>query len=335
MQITKNPNKNSSAFSETTSVFKVAATANEIINVDIYDHANTKIIGAKKYTGATQYDVNVGNYAKQQIEVAPMRASKFSFVYPAKRSINVNIKIGAVAATAILSSAVEQLPLLGKLSKSPSVLEIAPNQQDELTILTTVATVTAIITVIGDQKTNNFSIVNNGIYGLSTICINMKDLQAIITSIGAGDLSEYHSMKIEISDEEGYLFTQMYRFVENEPDDIRICWWNHYGQIDYYTMKKNTSNQFIVDKNRIYTASGYKTISSRAQTVKQLVSRYEDIATMEWLSEIVAAPKVWIEKGTKIIPVEILSDRITTSQENLSRLEISITDPTKTTFQTT
>lgn len=68
MKITKIPAPYSPAYRD--ALFRISATADEIVELDIFDHAGTGIIGRKRLYGSTVYDVNVAGYAQGQFEVA-------------------------------------------------------------------------------------------------------------------------------------------------------------------------------------------------------------------------------------------------------------------------
>ncbi|MFQ9503064.1 MAG: hypothetical protein ACLR1G_02825 [Alistipes indistinctus] len=53
---------------------------------------------------------------------------------------------------------------------------------------------------------------------------------------------------------------------------------------------------------------------------------------MTWISEIIASPRVWIDHGNRIEPVEIVTDRIITSSDNLLQLEIELVKSERTVY---
>ena len=54
--------------------------------------------------------------------------------------------------------------------------------------------------------------------------------------------------------------------------------------------------------------------------------------TITWISEIIASPRVWIDHGNRIEPVEIVTDRIITSSDNLLQLEIELVKSERTVY---
>ena len=121
------------------------------------------------------------------------------------------------------------------------------------------------------------------------------------------------------------LFSQKYKFIPDHPDQVRLCWWNSFGQIDYYTWQQQTQIDLYTEKTRIYTQQGYKTIQNQSEKHLQLFSGFINRQTMDWISEILTAPRVWIDHGSNIEPVEILTDQITTFDNNLLQIDLTIT----------
>lgn len=158
--------------------------------------------------------------------------------------------------------------------------------------------------------------------GLLVICLNMTQLDAKLRTLEYGTLSDFDNMEVALMIDTDQLFAQKYVFIPDQPDQIRLCWWNSFGQIDYYTWRQQTQVDLYSEKNRIYTQQGYKTIQNKSEQHRHLFSGFISRKTMDWISEIITAPRVWIDHGSSIEPIEILSDQITTFDENLLQIEL-------------
>ena len=117
MKITKIPAPYSPAYRD--ALFRISATADEIVELDIFDHAGTGIIGRKRLYGSTVYDVNVAGYAQGQFEVAPLRTVQCTFVAPPKRIVNLTVGSGSTRSTTRLNAGIRTIYSYEKLSASP------------------------------------------------------------------------------------------------------------------------------------------------------------------------------------------------------------------------
>lgn len=233
-----------------------------------------------------------------------------------------------------MSAGTKQLDSYAKLSGSPDTIPISASQQDEFTILVDDGIpLSAEARLTGpDHNTTLTAIASTTAAGLTSICLNMPHLDTKLRALGKGSLNDYETLEIGVMIETDQLLSQKYRLVPDSPDHIRLCWWNSFGQIDYYTMLRSVSDTFKVDKTRIYTQDGYKTIHTRGETAMRLISDFVTAQTMTWISEIIASPRVWIDHGNRIEPVEIVTDRIITSSDNLLQLEIELVKSERTVY---
>ena len=87
MKITKTPAPYASAYRD--ALFRVTAGAQELVELDIYDHADQRIVGRRRFKGQTSYDVNVAGYARSQFDVLPLYAVECTFAKPAGRSCGI------------------------------------------------------------------------------------------------------------------------------------------------------------------------------------------------------------------------------------------------------
>lgn len=332
MQIVKYPPIYSPAFGEV--VFQISAAAEELLELDILANDQTTVIGKKRFRGSTLYRVNMAGYGRRQIEVTPQRPAASSFAFPDKRIINLTLRSGNVRAATVMSAGTKQLDSYAKLSGSPDTIPISASKQDEFTILVDDGIpLSAEARLTGpDHNTTLTAIASTTAAGLTSICLNMPHLDTKLRALGKGSLNDYETLEIGVMIETDQLLSQKYRLVPDSPDHIRLCWWNSFGQIDYYTMLRSVSDTFKVGKTRIYTQEGYKTIHTRGETAMRLISDFVTAQTMTWISEIIASPRVWIDHGNRIEPVEIVTDRIITSSDNLLQLEIELVKSERTVY---
>lgn len=105
---------------------------------------------------------------------------------------------------------------------------------------------------------------------------------------------------------------------------VRIAWWNRRGGIDYYTFRSDLDKSYTTERTKIKTAEGWRTVSSEVEDERNISSGGLPGFMLEWLGEIVSAPKVWLIDGDQAIPIDITSDVITTfDQAEMPQLELT------------
>lgn len=322
MKIVKYPTYYAPASGEVN--FQISAEIDELVEIEILAGDDNTLIGKKRFRNATLYNVNVAGYARRQIDVTPQRPSSISFAQPANRLSKITIRSGSVQGSTVVAAGNNPLDSYIKLSASPETIPISRSQRDELALLVDDGLPLSVEARLhGRNGDKTLTIIDTQeVGGLLVICLNMKQLDAKLRMLEYGTLSDFDNMEVALMIDTDQLFAQKYVFIPDKPDQIRLCWWNSFGQIDYYTWRQQTQIDLYSEKNRIYTQQGYKTIQNKSEQHRHLFSGFISRKTMDWISEIITAPRVWIDHGSSIEPIEILSDQITTFDENLLQIEL-------------
>lgn len=332
MEITSTPAQRSSAYRE--ALFTITANAAETIDLDILEQTQGLPLGKKRLSGQSTYTVNVSNYAQRLLDVTPLRSASTAFFYPEKRMASVRIQAGNQQAAVTLTSGLENILFFEKLSKTPDGTGIAPEQGDEIPLYTDISAMYAEIVLDPEGTKRRIRLAEKGKRtGLCALYLSMPHVARRMAELGWGTPEEYRTMELQLITEFDELaLTRRYALEKAAPRTLRLCWWNRYGQIDYHTFKR-TETTLNIDKQRIYSLQGYKTTGCRTETVHELVSDYLTEEGIQWLHELAAAPRVWIDDGQAFRPVEVLTRQVVMGGEALARLEISITPAQKTVYQ--
>lgn len=332
MKITKTPAPYSPAYRD--ALFRISAATDEIVELDIFDHAGTGIIGRKRLYGSTTYDVNVAGYAQGQFEVAPLRTVQCMFVAPPKRIVNLTVGSGSTRSTTRLNAGIRTIYAYEKLSASPEIRTIGPEESDEIAVIGEGGTLKAVAVVASTPTTPVTLAAKNDADGLHVFGLKTEDMRTKIRAAGLNEPTEGDIVTIRILDEaDEEMAGQRYRIVPTGEQSVRICWWNEYGQIDYYTMRRVLSNEYDIRKERVYTADGYRTTGCSRENRLSLVSDFVNLETMEWLSGIVVSPGVWMERNHSFVPLDILTETVTTASETLSQLQLTVRKSTREIYQ--
>lgn len=325
MKIVKYPTYYAPASGEVN--FQISAEIDELVEIEILAGDDNTLIGKKRFRNATLYNVNVAGYARRQIDVTPQRPSSISFAQPTDRLSKITIRSGSVQGSTVVAAGNTSLDSYIKLSASPETIPISRSQRDELALLVDDGLPLSVEARLhGRNGDKTLTIIDTQeVGGLLVICLNMTQLDAKLRTLEYGTLSDFDNMEVALMIDTDQLFAQKYVFIPDQPNQIRLCWWNSFGQIDYYTWRQQTQVDLYSEKNCIYTQQGYKTIQNKSEQHRHLFSGFISRKTMDWISEIITAPRVWIDHGSSIEPIEILSDQITTFDNNLLQIDLTIT----------
>lgn len=331
MNITKHPEQYGSVFKD--ACFKIAASPEEVVDIRIYDESNQLVIGQKRYSGSAAYDVNVASYARQQIDVTPLKFAQSQFAHPTKRLLSTTIRSAGVSGSVLLHGGKEHYHFFSKLSQCPAMKPIAITECDEIAFLCDNTPLAAEVVLKGKSVEYEWIVANTpGESGLLSLYLNMENLSRRSINEGFGALESYSHIEVRILSRDEIFFSQSYRIVPSTPESVRICWWNSHGQIDYYTLNKATQKEFLTEKQRILTPEGYRSISHRTETKTTLCSDFIPEEELMWLCEMIHSPRVWIVSEGGFLPIEILSDTVVCHAHRLNQLQIICSMPETTLY---
>ena len=253
MKIVKYPTYYAPASGEVN--FQISAEIDELVEIEILAGDDNTLIGKKRFRNATLYNVNVAGYARRQIDVTPQRPSSISFAQPTDRLSKITIRSGSVQGSTVVAAGNTSLDSYIKLSASPATIPISRSQRDELTLLVDDGLPLSVEARLhGRNGDRTLTIIDTQeVGGLLVICLNMTQLDAKLRTLEYGTLSDFDNMEVALMIDTDQLFAQKYVFIPDQPDQIRLCWWNSFGQIDYYTWRQQTQVDLYSEKNRIYT----------------------------------------------------------------------------------
>lgn len=333
MHIIASPAPYASAYGDP--LFRIGCERAETIELDIYDDAGTTVIGKKRFSGETVHEINVGNYAKRQFDINPATGENHGFFSPEGRCVKLTVGSGQLSANAVLAAGLDTLPGGQLLSDAPQDVRIAPDEQDELAFLAPGGTLTARALLAGPDAGETSVVLATArmAEGLAALRLDMPEIGIKLAASEQKQITGYHTLEVTVDNDGTPLFSRRYRLGTTNGKRIRLCWWNRYGQIDYYTLYEPEEVRLEIEKQRIYTPEGYKTVSSAAQTLIRAATEYEPRATRRWLGETAASPRAWIASGREFVPADIVTERIVTDARRMTRTELEIRVSRKTRYQ--
>lgn len=323
MNIVRFPAQYASAFDE--AICRISADPDEIVELDLYDHAGTSIIGRRRFYGAGSYDVNLANCAQGQLDILPVNTVQCVFVEPVGRAINVTVGIESLRKSTVLTGGQRACFSYEKLSESPDVLDISTNEWDEIAVIAEGGTLRAEALLENPTEKAVELATKSDAQGLLVFALKMSDLLTKLRAAGKNELALGEQIKIRISDGEGYVLAEQgYRIVSPTIDNVRLCWWNALGQIDYYTMRRVQEAWYELQKERILTPEGYKVTVCRRERKMRIVSDFVCSEFAEWLSEIASSPRVWILENGRFKRVAVVDESVKLSGTDPIQIDLTL-----------
>ena len=322
MNIVKFPTQYASAFQD--AICRISATPDEIVELDLYDHAGTSIIGRRRFYGDSSYDVNLAYCAQSQFDILPLNTVQCAFVVPTGRAVNVTVGLGSLRRSTVLTAGQRTCFSYEKLSESPDTLDIAMNESDEIAVIAEGGSIRAEVVLNKPTETTVELVSISDAQGLWVFALKMSDLLTKVKAAGNNTLQPGERMTVRISDGDDYVLAeQNYRIVDASNDNVRVCWWNALGQIDYFTLRRVQEAWYDLQKERILTAEGYKMTECKRERKMRIVSDFLCSELVEWLSEIASAPRVWILENSRFVRVDVVDDAVKLSGTDLVQIDLT------------
>lgn len=222
MNIVKFPTLYASAFQE--AICRISATPDELVEVDLFDHAGESVIGRRRFSGATSYDVNLANCAQGQLDIQPLTTYQCAFAVPEGRAVNVTVGVGSLRQTTVLTGGSRPCFSYEKLSRSPKLIDISTNQNDEIAVIADGGTLRAEAVFDDSAEMTVELATKSDAQGLYVFTLKMSDLMTKLHNAGKDKLNLGEQMAVRIVDGEGYVLAeQRYRVVPDLMDDVRVC----------------------------------------------------------------------------------------------------------------
>lgn len=307
--------------------FRVTNSTDDFFEVDILDE-NDDLLGTKRLGGAYTYNVNVANYAKKGIEVAPLTDNAMGFAQPENRLASVAIESDSASSDQVIITGarveIEQDVLLTDL---PLKRRIALGERDELPFLVGAGTLKATIVM----KDSNG--IRTELEAISTIIaaaklmsftLDMDEIEEMIEQQTETSIGDYVGFELEITRSDNVLACLEYEVVEADEKRVRLCWWNDYGAIDYYSFSEAGDCEISASREVVSTENGYRNECSAVEYTRELYSKPLTKAEAWSVAKVIYAPSVWLCSGTQVDYVTINSNSIKQSNGELPVVSIEI-----------
>lgn len=328
MEITTQPADYSGIFSQQTYTVG-GCDPTQITEVEIL--CDGQVVGIKRFRGETSYDINVSNYLRRRLDIAPIAGGQAGIVTGTGRSVRVAIKVGSLQSPwRTMTAGRLDMPQQKLLSKAPPAV-IARGEIDELSFAAPQKSVYAKVIVYSKGPSKTITLPAKAAAG--DICTMVLDTKDIASAAGIERWSDISQMYVNIYADNRGIINRRYEACERAKDAVRLCWLNPYGAVDYYTFRA-VGSKMQVAKSKVYAQSGYTTSAGSTEAHTTLISEYEPTETIKWLADIVSSPAVWIaEKSGGFTPVDVVTEVAEIRSDKPLSLTLEIRPRQKTAMQ--
>lgn len=305
------------------------------MDIEISSLSHLAPLGVKRiYTDGTAA-VNAAPYIRRLLSPEPMCGDPLGIAVGPGRAVTCRICSGNyVSAVVYLTAGTEDAPVSRILSESPGTAKISFGETDEISVITAGNRARPVISFShgGVEYTDSSLTAYEG-SEMMTLVVNADDVGEVFaghTGADAGEMTEFTvSLRIAAGSSE-VVVSRRYEVVRNTGAGCRLAWVNRYGAVDYYTFPNTVGGNVSGSRERIYTADGYRTVATAAETSETLLSEQCGADGVKWLSEIFSSPAVWRIDGADYEKVEVAGGSAEYSAQRPGTVEVSVAPERKT-----
>lgn len=340
MIISTIPEQYTGAFQKVIFTIEQALPEN-IIEVEILGQ-DGETLGIKRFSGQNKYNVNAGRYAATKIFTKPVYERKTGFINTAAsriteicikaNDIKINDETGeetlinTIESDKVKISGAAECPVSENvLSGNQSAVTIEENQWDEIPFIAGSQEITAKLTINGKTGKIIITVENEEIKEGET-GIFLLDTGQLRELAGIQNTEDIRQIELEIYDGQNSRAIIKRKYIiepGNSGNSVRIAWLNRYGAIDYYTFKAVRAQKVTADKRRVYGTTGYIVTDSKTEKTINAASEPVTKEIFEWISGIVASPKVWIADKGQFTPIDVTTQSVEYDTEGFSQVNIA------------
>lgn len=325
IEIISKPEQYSSAYVPV--VFRLKKTGVEADDVQIF--CADELVGVKQYRSEGEILVNVADYCRGQFDVWPIWTDTLAPVGVNGRTASVAVLSPDQAVT--LTAGLSTMTLDDKFSNAPHKIVAGEWDPDSYAVLSDgefdeIACYGGCQTVIYAITSTGLIVLDEQVRATEAMVALIVDQQAIVRKAALKGIHADEFKILAVLQPTGRpTIGVVYQIVRRARCGARLAWWNRRGGIDYYTFKTDVSKSYAVKKTKVDTAEGWITTSSRVSESRDIVTESLPLRELEWLSEIISSPRVWMVMEREFRPVDVTSTEIRTYHNaELSQLAISI-----------
>lgn len=328
--IRKQPGDFSSAFCE---AVYVISGAQGITDVEVLK-SDGEVLGVKRFRCDSEIEVNIAGYVQRCLVPEPCIGDECLLWMSGGRCVAASVRVdGQTSAGRLFTAALKDLAEFEIMSGLPRIRKISYGETDEISFPLPNKKLTVSLTVSGNGF--SFDVTDEYLPGkcIATFVLNMDHVGRMASARGYNAESvERVSVSLGC---DGVWFCKMdYAVVPRVKNAVRLCWLNALGGVDYYTFGVAISEKLQVNKERIVTSGGYRSIASSPSRVLEVGTGFITAGELAAVTEILCASKVWrVCDDGKVLPVDVLTDSAIVRSKELMALKLSFREQNVVNYQ--
>lgn len=336
MKISTTPANYTGAFSEV--IYTITeAEPDQILEVQILGDTTSDIIGIKRFTGQSEYNVNISNYIRRRMNAKPV-AYGFSTAYLAEgRLAKARIKVGTtISLQRTFTSGYKGSAQNVIMSDAPFDQCLAPGEIDEASIIGISGKqifMYAFLTKEGTDIYEHALAMGGMTDSAMSFQINANEVVSKAQSLSLGSIDQYTHLELCLETNSVLKPFRRYALLPKNNNSVRMCWVNPYGALDYYTFGKTETQSIVAKRKKIYSADGYKCFGSYSEKYITVESEYENAETIMWLSSIICSPRAWIYADGAFAEVDIVTENISSGSTAPGSVKLTLREKVRKNYQ--
>lgn len=296
MKITKTPNTLTPISEGLIFAFDTEQSEPRDVLVEIINHLTDEVVATQQLCGVTQGEVDIAPYVEHFAFRHPSSYTTTTILdegYKAIYKIRIYDTVSpiVVVSTNSVSVATPQI-----LSDMPSCRTICDGESDEVLLFAPLGSNVMVKVFAGNDELASFS--QSSHYGV------------VRFTLVAADFYNKESIRVVFHSNTLIVGELHYNIVAPSRGDLRLAWVSDSGAIERYTFPFSRKVRREVERKRIERESLPRTIGVATRYNLHLASRYERLATIEALQQIISSPRVWIDLGEQFQRVEVLNSSV-------------------------
>lgn len=295
-------------------------------DVEIYTTLQQDALGVKRIAPGSAAEVNISSYMRRYISPVPFPVDSAGLFQDEGRYVVAGITCqGVMSPIRTYVGAARRVYEFEMLSSLPTLRTIAWDESDEVSFVVPNSSLTYSIELSG---TKNYTF-ESGEYiasrGVVSITVGMPGIAGLVKNAGMVP-DDFSKMRIRVRNVGRSIGEVEYYIRSRSAGQVRLCWFNSLGGLDYHTFCKVLSEPVAVSKKVFEGIEGYTPASIRRESYRELSSGYLPRLWVEGLSGLLSSPRVWRVEEGEFIPVDILTAGNALYRDKLNCMELLLRD---------
>lgn len=267
------------------------------VTVEIIDAASGEVVATQQLLQVVSGVVNIAPYVERFSEREPLTASVAISSLAEAESARYKIRIGDVESQEVVVSPVRcEVETSALITEMPTRRRVARGDCDELLFM------------VGAATDVEVAIVPNSGAALHLSMPNAQGVMRLVVATGAFEKATSLTLRISLN---GEVWSEVeYDVRPTRKHALRMVWESACGSFERYTFLSAYAVRREVEKQRVGNGKNLDTVSAIASESLKVMSNYEPQGLVATLSDIIAAPRVWIECKGGLERVDVLTTEV-------------------------